>query len=64
MVKFVKCILLFRVHMTFYTLTKGYTVHGNLGIHYKLDQIQKKGIVVKMSWKEQSLKHPLLSTNF
>ena len=41
LVKFVLCILVSRVHMPFYILTKGYTVPGNQGTHDKLNQIQK-----------------------
>ena len=39
LVKFVICTLASRVHMTFYILTKRYTVPGNQGIHDKLNQI-------------------------
>ena len=41
LVEFVMCTLVFRVHMTFYSLTKGYTVPGNQGIHDKLNQIRR-----------------------
>ena len=37
LVKFVMCTMVFRVHMTFYTLTKGYTVPGNQDTHDKLN---------------------------
>ena len=40
LVKFVMCILVSRVHMMFYILTKGYTIPGNRGKHDKLNQIQ------------------------
>ena len=32
--------LVFRVHMTYHILTKGYTVSGNQGTHDKLNQIR------------------------
>ena len=38
-IKFVMCILMSRVHMTFYIPTKGYTVPGNQVTHDKLNQI-------------------------
>ena len=34
--KFVMCTLVFRVHKTFYTLRKGFTIPGNQGPHDKL----------------------------
>ena len=39
LVKFALYILVSRVHMTFYLLTKAYTVPGNLGTYDKLNQI-------------------------
>ena len=36
LVKFVMCTLVSREHMTFYILTKGYTVTENQGTHDKL----------------------------
>ena len=32
---FVMCTIVYRVHMNFYKLTKGYTVPGNQGTHDK-----------------------------
>ena len=40
LVKLGMCTLVSKVHMTFYILTKGYTVYGNQGTHDKLNQIQ------------------------
>ena len=40
LVKFVIYTLDSGVHMTFYVLTKGYTVSGNQGTHDKLNQIR------------------------
>ena len=44
--KFLICTLETRVHVTFYILTKEYTVPGNQDAHDKLNQIQQ------ISWKE------------
>ena len=44
LVKFVKCTLISRVHMTFYMLSKGYTVPRILGTRDKLSLIRKKQI--------------------
>ena len=40
LVKFDMGTLVSRVHLTFYILTKGYMVSGNLGTHDKLNQIR------------------------
>ena len=39
------CTLVFRVHLTFHKLTKGYTVPGNQNTHDKLNQIEDSNMV-------------------
>ena len=73
LVKLVMCTLVSRVHMSFYILTKEYTVSGNQGTHDKLNQvnfshtkcnIRMKGFDIFTRIKIRGIRYSMIRYNY